>query len=130
MKKAFKAGFAIVLILCWAAAGAAAAARAADGDRFIEALGDVPLMPGFEVDGDSVVSFDSPTGRIVRVSAHGRAGPDAVRTFYRESLPNLGWRTAGPDANLYRREGEALTLDIARRGGRTVVRYGLAPAAQ
>lgn len=96
-------------------------------ERFIEELGDVPLMEGFAVDADSVVDFDTPQGRIVRLSARGGAGPASVRRFYEAALPNLGWRPRGDG---FVRETETLTLDIGRDGETTVVNFSLAPAAE
>lgn len=94
---------------------------------FIGALGDVPLMPGLTMQDGRGVVFDTPAGRIVEVVARDRSGgltPNAVSAFYRDTLAQLGWTAAGPNA--YKREGEVLRLEFTRNGA-LEVRYFLKP---
>ena len=49
----------------------------------------------------------------------------AVRSFYLDTLPNLGWR-AKAEA-LFQREDEELRLDITGDDGALVVRFTLQP---
>jgi hypothetical protein len=92
---------------------------------FIERLGDVPLMPGLTVVEDAGVDFDAPGGRIVEVTAAGAVPRAAVLSFYRQSLPPLGW--TGRDL-VFLRDGEQLRLELAGAGARTEVKFFLAPA--
>lgn len=103
----------------------AAAEAGAAPSAFIERLGDVPLMPGLSIVEKDGVDFDAPGGRIVEVTAAGTVARDAVLSFYRHSLPPLGWT----GRNLvYQREGEKLRIELASAGAQTEVRFFLTPA--
>ncbi|WP_162937577.1 hypothetical protein [Indioceanicola profundi] len=82
-------------------------------------------MPGLTAGQDTAILFDQPDGRIVEVLADGTAPAAAVRRFYAESLPQLGWTPDGDGA--WRRERERLELRVADAGGRTRVRFLLSP---
>lgn len=96
-------------------------------EQFLAGLEDVPVMPGIEVDADAGVAFDSPAGRIVEAYAAGAVSPDAVRSYYRSALPQLGWARTGPLE--FRRAGERLTIDL-RGESPVTVRFALSPAEQ
>ncbi len=92
---------------------------------YLAAVADLPLMPGLaEVPGAGLV-FDQPSGRIVEAYAQGAVSRAAVRAFYLDTLPNLGW-SAKAEA-LFQREGEELRLDISGEDGALVVRFTLQP---
>lgn len=92
---------------------------------FVAGVEDLPLMPGLaEVDGAATV-FDAPQGRIVETFASGAVSADAVRSFYGQTLPQLGWIASGSAE--FRRAGERLTLEITPAESTTVVRFTLAP---
>lgn len=85
---------------------------------YLDAVEDMPLMEGLSETGEGGIVFDKPTGRIVRAAAQGRVGPQAVRAFYIETLPALGWDRAPQlelfsDLLIFRREGERLEIQIA-----------------
>jgi len=94
--------------------------------RFIEDLGDVPLMPGLTVVEDAGMAFDAAAGRIVEVFARGEATAEEVGRFYAESLPSLGWQAAGE--SIWRREGEVLRLETGRDDAGLFVRFLLTPS--
>lgn len=94
------------------------------GAAFVSGTEDVPLMAGLAEQGEGALEFDTAEGRIVQVTARGGPSADAVRAFYKETLPQLGWTTAGAD--LWRREGEELRLEFPAPGA---VRFILAPVA-
>jgi hypothetical protein len=97
----------------------------AQAQGYVAEVEDLPLMPGLaEVEGAGVV-FDKPDGRIVEAYAQGEVAREAVLTFYRQALPQLGWRATGAAA--FRREGEALSLDFLDGGGALIVRFTLVP---
>ncbi len=83
----------------------------------------------FELDADDLpVVFDAPSGRIVEAHASGQSTPLRVQAFYRETLPQMGWRATGSEG-AFTREGELLRLQVTEtRGGRVDVRFSLAPA--
>lgn len=92
---------------------------------FLAGVEDVPLMPGLaEVEGAATV-FDAPQGRIVETFAAGSVSADEVRSFYGQTLPQLGWTAAS--ALEFRRAGERLSLEITPAAATTVVRFTLAP---
>jgi len=95
-------------------------APAAAESRFFTAVEDLPLAPGLEEQGPPFW-FDDANGRIVGAMARGRAEPAAVRRFYLDTLPALGWSFspgAGVDGELvFLRGRERLALAIAPRDG-------------
>lgn len=115
----------VALLAALALLGVCAAPARAQLHSYIAEVEDLPLMPGLaEVEGAGVI-FDKPDGRIVEAYAQGEVARDAVLAFYRQTLPQLGWRAAGAAA--FRREGEALSLDFLDGGGALIVRFTLVP---
>lgn len=95
--------------------------------RFFEALYDVPVMPGLSELPDKSLVFDKPSGRVAQASAAGKSvAGEAIRAFYAETLPQLGWAPVGADT--YVREGEKLVLSVGSQAGYNVVQFTLAPA--
>ena len=82
-------------------------------------------MPGLSNVPAASVSFDAAVGRIVVAFAEGGVRMPAVRAFYSETLPQLGWSPDGPGR--WTREGEVLSLDTVVEGDGLVVRFELAP---
>ena len=100
-------------------------AAAADAPAYIDRIPDLPLMTGLREVPDAGVTFDKPSGRIVEAFAHGEVARAAVRSFYRETLPQLGWTRTAPGT--FAREGERLTLDYLGGDGDLTVRFTLQP---
>ncbi|HEC91299.1 MAG TPA: hypothetical protein ENI55_06500 [Alphaproteobacteria bacterium] len=102
-------------------------ARPAAAAAYLSAVNDLPLMTGLnEALGQGVV-FDVPQGRIVQAYASGPVSRAAVESFYAATLPQLGWRPAGPMR--FNREGEQLALEITETGATSVtVLFILKPA--
>jgi hypothetical protein len=92
---------------------------------FLPGTEDVPLMPGLRASAKDVVLFDKPQGRIVETSASGKVSREAVLSFYRESLPQLGWSRA--DERHFLRDGERLSLDFDGKDGNLTVAFTLEP---
>jgi hypothetical protein len=92
----------------------AAAAALAEPARFASAVEDLPLMSGLVEEG--AAPFETPAGRIVRVEAEGPVTAGDVTSFYRETLPALGWRrldaTDLSETLAFVRAGERLGLRI------------------
>lgn len=117
----------LALLFLWLSAWPALAT-----DAFVAGINDLPLMPGLRaLPGEGTV-FDAPGGRVVEAWAEGPANRDAVLSFYRTTLPQLGWSVAGLD--IFRREGETLRLEFpasgprgARTSGTLLIRFYLSP---
>lgn len=92
---------------------------------FVGGLEDLPLMDGLAEDRSAGLIFDKPDGRLVDAFAFGPITAEAVRAFYRDTLPELGWRAVGPLA--FEREGERLRIDIESAENGVTVRFHLAP---
>lgn len=80
-------------------------------NAFISGFDDLPLMPGMTESSGQLMTFDSPGGRIVENSTHGKLTRPAVLKFYRQTLPQLGWARTGP--GVFVREGEILRLEFS-----------------
>jgi hypothetical protein len=85
--------------------------------RFFSGIDDLPLAPGLS-EGQSF-QFDESGGRITGATASGRTTPAAVRAFYAETLPSLGW-SSSPNGEsremVFLRGRERLTLTITAAG--------------
>ena len=99
-------------------------AGAALADNFVPGTEDLPLMPGLRPVANSGLVFDKPQGRIVEATAKGKVTREAVRRFYAETLPGLGW---SEDAGAWRRENEALKIDMKGRDGDLTIGFTLTP---
>lgn len=93
---------------------------------YLAGVADLPLAPGLIELTEAGTSFDTAQGRIVEAHALGPGSVATVSRFYAETLPQLGWSPTG--ALAWRREGEALSLDIRQpRPGQVAVRFSLVP---
>ncbi len=99
-------------------------ARAAD--IFVFGFEDLPLMNGLTQIQQESVLFDTPQGRIVQASATGMVTREAVLSFYRETLPQLGWNAM--DDQTYQREGEILRLEITETDRALMVQFLAEPS--
>jgi len=86
---------------------------------YFSGLDDLPLPPGFSESAPPGV-FEAPEGRILAMSAEGAGEGLAVRNFYYETLPALGWTEhASADGVVeFRRGREHLTFTLERVGAR------------
>jgi hypothetical protein len=85
-------------------------------------------MPGLIGVGDQSLVFDKPDGRIVQAVATGRVRATAVRSFYADTAPQLGWKPAGEGR--YTRDGESLRIELTdprAPGGALTVRFIVNP---
>lgn len=105
--------------------GMLTASPAGRAEEFIEGFEDVPVMPGMAVEADTTIAFDSPAGRIVEAYAAGNVTAAAIQEFYEDTLPQLGWVRVG--VLNFQREGEALALELIKKGGTVTIRFRLAP---
>lgn len=123
---------AVLALLALLAAPLAAAqtpAPATDPDeeaKFLSVIEDIPLMPGLVEDEARAIVFDAAQGRLAETYARGQIAAQAVRDFYGDTLPALGWRAEG--GSRWVREGEALALEIAELADGLDVHFSLSPA--
>ena len=97
----------------------------AQGDtRFSSVVDDFPLMAAIEEVGEGV-EFSTSDGRIAEFSAAGQTTPGDVLSFYKETLPQLGWTHTGDSA--FVREGETLNIKFETDGDLLIVRFQFAP---
>ncbi len=101
------------------------AGMAAHAGEFVAGSEDLPLMPGLIAVEEAGMRFDSPAGRIVESVYEGIGDRDAIRVFYAETLPALGWQAFSEDRFL--RDGEQLEIDFFGAGSTLTVRFTLAP---
>lgn len=100
---------------------------------YLDAVDDMPLMEGLHETGEGGIVFDKPNGRIVRSIAEGRVTIAAVRQFYVDTLPQLGWVRAKKlelidDLLVFNRESERLEIEMAKEpNGMTEVRFSIEP---
>jgi hypothetical protein len=89
---------------------------------------DLPLMTGMVERPEDTVVFDKPAGRIIEINATAVAMPEAIEKFYDETLPPLGWKTAGPLKFI--RENETLKISIEQMEGGSLVHFSLTPGSK
>ncbi|HTH98164.1 MAG TPA: hypothetical protein VL574_12170 [Stellaceae bacterium] len=92
---------------------------------YVPGTEDVPLMPGLTARSDGPLIFDKPQGRIVEATATGAVKREQVLSFYRSSLPELGWHQKGEHD--FDRSGERLSLDFKGHDGALTVGFTLSP---
>lgn len=107
------------------AQGGTAEQGAEEPPGFFGELDDLPLMEGLQEMPEASMAFDKPGGRIGEVYAEGAVPAEEVRSFYADTLPQLGWRPVGE--NRYQRDGERLVLDVSETAGTTTLRISLSP---
>jgi hypothetical protein len=93
--------------------------------RYFAEIPDLPLPPGFTQQG-TAISFENGEGRIISVAAEGGGEMLAVRDFYYDTLPQLGWgESVEGSAAVFVRGRERLTFFIERDGDRIKLRAQL-----
>lgn len=105
--------------------------------EFLRYVEDLPLASGLVEDTSAITVFDKPNGRIVETRASGRLSSVAgVMTFYRETLPQLGWMDTAPASASraarvvklrFVRAREMLSLSIAKDNGGVTVQFAITP---
>jgi hypothetical protein len=107
--------------ICWQAQAETAA------PQFFSALPDVPLMEGLQEITDQTSAYDKPEGRIVdQLALIKNVSNEAIKRFYDQTLPQLGWYKTGELS--YQRDKESMRLSIEENGNRKFLRVRLNPA--
>ncbi|WP_417841190.1 hypothetical protein [Terasakiella sp.] len=92
---------------------------------FLSALEDVPLMEGLQEATQDTVNFDTPSGRIVESYAVGNVTKQSVLSYYKGSLPALGWKQIA--MGTFMREGEYLKISVSTQDSNVTVHFALSP---
>ena len=103
-------------------------ALAQEGEKpaFLQALNDIPLMPGLYEILEEEVIFDQPGGRIVEAEAVAEnTQASEIKSFYNRILPQLGWKSVGQDSFI--RAGEALRIAIREDDSSRTVHFTVTP---
>ena len=90
-------------------------------DVYLSLAPDIPLAPSLSEFDSGQLVFDKPEGRIVRIEAErvsAQSANGAVPSFYRETLPNLGWQLNSSDNTGDKSDDNVLTF---QRGGETLL---------
>ncbi len=94
--------------------------------KFVPGIDDLPLMPGLVLKSETPVVFDTPAGRIIEVFAVGKMPSAHIRSFYGETLLQLGWQPSRK--NEFQRDKELLKIEISEdKSGQRVVRFSVVP---
>lgn len=98
---------------------------------YFAAIEDLPLPPGFTERASAGEGFAGDSGRIVLVSAEGALAPVAVRDFYYDTLPQLGWSVSPQTdgALVFQRGREQLNFTVETGNGGTQIGARLVVAA-
>ena len=70
-------------------------------------VGDVPVPAEALINTQSAVTFDSPSGRVVRFSFHSDLDEGQMSHFYNQTLVNLGWQALDKG---FARDGEMMII--------------------
>ena len=100
-------------------------------------VGDIPVPVDALIETDSAVTFDSPSGRVIRFTFQVAMTEDAIDAYYKQALVGLGWQVsdvASGDASgsFYQRGTEVMRIApfkaSSASGGRGAYQVTLAPA--
>ena len=94
-------------------------------DKFVNGFADLPVMPGMRELPDANISFDTTSGRILIAFAESSHNVQKVLSFYKNVLPQLGWRSK--TSRTFLRESEILTFDFIKDGASVIVRFSIEP---
>jgi len=94
---------------------------------FFNGADDIPVMPGTEEASARGFRFDKPGGEIVEVYADIRGfKPSQVLSFYRQTLPQLGWGRV--DADSFYRDAQQLDISFSQEAGVHMMRILVRPS--
>ena len=97
-------------------------ATTAYAQTFIPYLPDIPLPENAE--SESVFDFDTDDTHLSQVMVYAPTSADSVQQFYADTLPQLGWQSAGP--NRFVRDADTLTLEpVSTKDGTSAWRLEL-----
>ena len=94
-------------------------------EKFITGFSDLPIMPGMQELPDANISFDTASGRIVEAFAKTEQNVEKILSFYKNVLPQLGWRVKKD--TMFVRDTEILILNLRKDRDSVIVQFSLKP---
>ena len=94
-------------------------------EKFLTGFSDLPIMPGMQELPDANISFDTVSGRIVEAFAKTEQTVERILSFYKDVLPQLGWRVEKD--TMFVRDTEILIIDLRKDGDSVIVQFSLEP---
>ena len=94
-------------------------------EKFLTGFSDLPIMPGMQELPDANISFDTASGRIVEAFAQTEQSVERILSFYKNILPQLGWRVEKD--TMFVRDTEILIIDLRKDGDSVIVQFSLEP---
>ena len=94
-------------------------------EKFLTGFSDLPIMPGMQELPDANISFDTASGRIVEAFAKTEQTVERILSFYKDVLPQLGWRVEKD--TMFVRDTEILIIDLRKDGDSIIVQFSLEP---
>jgi imidazoleglycerol phosphate synthase glutamine amidotransferase subunit HisH len=101
-------------------------------EDFVQGSEDIPLLVGMEKISDGTLGFDSASGSIITSSYSTNIEQKKIKTFYLQTLPQMGWnitRNAENSIN-FKREKENLEIEFAKEERAQVVRFFVSSLTQ
>lgn len=118
-----KGFFAVVIILTFCSWGKGVAA---EPQRYLHYLSDIPVLDGGEEIEEQAVLFDKAEGRVVEeVILVPHFEHQKIEKFYEMTLPDLGWKPVSFGRFLRNKEQLVVKIEKADRGA--FVRFSLSP---
>ena len=94
-------------------------------ETFLNGIDDIPIYKNMVYVEESLVMFDKINGRFVSTEITGKYNHLEVSEFYKNILPNLGWKFISK--NLYRRGEESLEVEYKSDGKQLRVLFNISP---
>lgn len=88
---------------------------------FIPGTDDLPMMDKMVVDENETISFDTPAGQILNVTAKTPLSGSKVLSFYDASLAALGWQKKS--TGHYKRDKDEIIIQTQPKSNGTTVRF-------
>lgn len=124
MKKHFFRSQAIYLLV-FAFINFSSSALVWSTEKFITGFSDLPIMPGMQELPDANISFYTASGRIVEAFAKTEQNGEKILSFYKNVLPQLGWRVENDTT--FVRDTEILILNLRKDRDSVIVQFSLKP---
>lgn len=92
---------------------------------FLVGTEDVPLMPDFQISEDDTFWLDAQdgSGRLFFAKAYTNNAESAVKSFYSQTLPELGWQEEKD--GYFKRDGDILKISVDGHSHKTAVIFEL-----
>ena len=94
-------------------------------EKFLTGFSDLPIMPGMQELPDANISFDTASGRIVEAFAKTEQTVEKIVSFYKNVLPQLGWRVEKD--TMFVRDTEILIINLRKDRDSVIVQFSLEP---